>query len=91
MTAPLHAAIAAPSPFDGTRHDRARHERTRPDTAEVDRRAALAAHPANGPSGRARREAMLADLLEQAYLFDDPDAYEAGVRDAYERFAVVAG
>lgn len=29
---------------------------------------------------------LLRRLLSQAYLFDDPRAYEAGVRDAYELF-----
>ena len=29
-------------------------------------------------------EPLLDRLLRQAYLFDDPEAYEAGVRDAYE-------
>jgi len=27
---------------------------------------------------------LLRRLLSQAYLFDDPRAYEAGVRDAFE-------
>jgi hypothetical protein len=27
---------------------------------------------------------LLRRLLNQAYLFDDPRAYEAGVRDAYD-------
>lgn len=30
---------------------------------------------------------LLDRLLSQAYLFDDPSAYEAGVRDAYELLA----
>lgn len=30
---------------------------------------------------------LLRRLLSQAYLFDDPRAYEAGVRDAYEMFS----
>ncbi len=30
---------------------------------------------------------LLHRLLSQAYLFDDPHAYEAGVRDAFEAFA----
>lgn len=30
---------------------------------------------------------LLRRLLSQAFLFDDPRAYEAGVRDAYELFA----
>lgn len=29
---------------------------------------------------------LLRRLLSQAYLFDDPRAYEAGVRDAFEVF-----
>lgn len=29
-------------------------------------------------------ETLLRRLLSQAYLFDDPRAYEAGVRDAYD-------
>ncbi len=29
-------------------------------------------------------DAVLGRLLSQAYLFDDPAAYEAGVRDAIE-------
>ncbi len=29
-------------------------------------------------------DAVLDRLLQQAYLFDDPAAYEAGVRDAVE-------
>jgi hypothetical protein len=29
-------------------------------------------------------DAILHRLLSQAYLFDDPRAYEAGVRDAFE-------
>jgi len=33
-------------------------------------------------------EAILDRLLAQAYLFDDPGAYEAGVRDATE--AIIA-
>lgn len=81
MTAPTHAAIAAPRSFD--RPPNAHHG--------AERDAAVAAHPASGTTGRARREALLADLLEQAYLFDDPEAYEAGVRDAYERFVVASG
>ena len=30
---------------------------------------------------------LLERLLSQAYLFDDPVAYEAGVRDAFELLA----
>jgi hypothetical protein len=29
-------------------------------------------------------ETLLRRLLSQAYLFDDPRAYEAGVRDAFD-------
>lgn len=29
-------------------------------------------------------EHLLAGLLRQAFLFDDPAAYEAGVRDAWD-------
>jgi hypothetical protein len=87
MTAPLYAATTVP-PSVPPSFARARHDAH--DAHDVDRRAAVAAHPASGPAGRARREAVLADLLAQAYLFDDPEAYEAGVRDAYDRFAAAA-
>lgn len=33
-------------------------------------------------------ETLLRRLLDQAYLFDDPSAYEAGVRDAIEAFTI---
>ena len=33
---------------------------------------------------------LLRRLLSQAYLFDDPHAYEAGVRDAFEVFTRAA-
>ncbi len=105
MTAPLHAAIAAPVPFAPQSLDRhrsaTRHVSRLTDARadapcddldaarEAERRAAVAAHPASGRPARERHEAMLAELLDQAYLFDDPDAYEAGVRDAFERFASV--
>ena len=35
-------------------------------------------------------ETILDRLLAQAYLFDDPDAYEAGVRDATEAITAEA-
>jgi hypothetical protein len=33
---------------------------------------------------------LLQGLLRQAYLFDDPSAYEAGVRDAFEALTTAA-
>jgi hypothetical protein len=97
MTAPLHAAIAVPLSFERHRAG-GRGPTPVPDAApaeldarqDADRRAAVAAHPASGRPTRERHAAVLADLLDQAYLFDDPDAYAAGVRDAWERFASLA-
>lgn len=37
-----------------------------------------------------QRTAVLERLLDQAHLFDDPVAYEAGVRDAIEALEVAA-
>lgn len=31
------------------------------------------------------------DLLRRSYLFDDPDAYEAGVRDALDALGALTG
>jgi hypothetical protein len=36
-------------------------------------------------------ETVLERLLRQAYLFDDPVAYEAGVRDAIAELVAVGG
>ncbi|MCC5948317.1 MAG: hypothetical protein JJT89_07650 [Nitriliruptoraceae bacterium] len=40
--------------------------------------------PAPGPASSPDPERLIARLIDQAYLFDDPAAYEAGVRDAVQ-------
>ncbi|MTV26147.1 hypothetical protein FTX61_12120 [Nitriliruptoraceae bacterium ZYF776] len=42
------------------------------------------------PRDGATVEPLLERLLNQAYLFDDPGAYEAGVRDAFAALADAA-
>ncbi len=36
-------------------------------------------------------EKLLGSLLKQAWLFEDPKAYEAGVRDAWDAVVALAG